>query len=627
MKNILLILFIVLIRSFVSLGQCSGGTLFATIAAPTNNTTTNVTTCNFSGEYNVITGIVAGNTYNITATQNSNGANRCITVHTGSQNGPVVTNGMGTVTFTAATSGTYYVNINQNCGGCGTAFNCITVDITCTSCPSAGPCASVTNILGCGAGFTTSTTGASSFVSTLCATATPGLESVYSYTATSTGLYSLTVTGVTGGGYAIGYNTSCGAAGWTCIGTALAPGSAGSFSLTAGTTYYFLFDATSTAASSITFQLTCPSGGPTVAGDCGVAANVCSSASFAIDPNGFGAINEICIAGTCAANPAVNVNGINSGCLLSEELNSTWMIVNILTGGSLTFSLGTPNSGTTNCLDWSMWAYSPTTCANIIGGTQAPVRCNYNGSCEEFTGLASALPVGATDIGNWEAPIAVGSLTQYLICLSNYSSAITTVPLSFGGTAVVSCSPLGAEIVELKGTNTYGINKLEWTSTAEYNADKYSLERSLDGSNFSEIAYLDAKGLSLEAISYEFEDIHPTGNEMVYYRVKLMHENGSTTTSNTIAVEHKSLHDLEIVNAFPNPASDELTVITSSKSATSYDICLSDINGRIIWNANQNNKKGVINSTIDVSAFKSGLYFITIVMNGQEIATHKISID
>jgi hypothetical protein len=338
------------------LAQCSGGSSFSTVAAPTGSTATTISSCNWAGDYNTITGVVAGNSYTLTVSPAA-----CITVHSGSPTGPVVAFGTSSVPFTAATSGTYYTTINTNCSGCGTGSTCLTTTILCTSC--AGPCGAPSPISGCGQAFTVSTTGASSFISTLCSTSTPGLEQVYSYTATSTGNYSFNVTSVTGGGYVIGWKTGgCSATGWNCAGTATVPGSVGSIPLVSGTTYYFVLDATSTAASSITFSLTCPAGGPTVAGDCVVAANVCSNAAFAIDPNGYGAIDEICAAGLCAANPDVNVNGTNPGCLLSGELNSTWMIVNILTGGSLTFELGTPNSGTLNCLDWALWSYNSSTC-------------------------------------------------------------------------------------------------------------------------------------------------------------------------------------------------------------------------------------------------------------------------
>lgn len=622
MKNryILLLISLLIGLSENSWAQCSGGSSFATVAAPTGSTATTISSCNWSGDYNTITGVVAGNSYTLTISPAA-----CITVHTGSPTGPVVAYGMSSVPFTAPSSGTYYMVIRANCTTCPTGSTCLTTTIICNSC--AGPCASPSPISGCGQAFTISTTGASSYISTLCATATPGLEQVYSYTASSTGNYSFNVTSVTGGGYVIGWKTGgCSPTGWNCAGTATTPGSVGTIALTAGTTYYFVFDATSTAASSISFSLTCPAGGPTVAGDCVVAANVCSNASFAIDPNGFGAINEICSAGLCAANPSANVNGTNPGCLLSGELNSTWMIVNVYTGGTLTFQLGTPNSGTLNCLDWSMWAYTPSTCAAISAGTQAPIRCNYNGSCEQFTGISSTLPTGATSMTNWEAPLNPGSMTQFLICLSNYSSAITTVPLSFGGTAVVSCSALGTENMSLSGKSEAGYNALNWTSSSEFNVDKYIIERSENGVDYVEIGEIDALGLSIEALDYQFEDLQPlTG--MAYYQVKLLRTNGTSTSSNVLAIEQEFMNDVELVKAFPNPADENLNVVLSAKKESTYQLTLTTLNGQKVFDSKQTVQKGLNYSNIDIREFQSGFYFLNVLQDGKTLSTHKIIIE
>lgn len=619
---LLLLISLLAVASENILAQCSGGSSFSTVAAPTGTTATTISSCNWTGDYNTITGVVAGSSYTLTVSPAA-----CITIHSGSPTGPVVAFGTSSVPFTAATSGTYYTTLNANCSGCGTgSTTCLTTTITCTSCGT-GPCASSSPISGCGQAFNLSTTGSSSFVSNLCSTATPGLEQVYSYTATSTGNYSFNVTSVTGGGYAIGWKTGgCSATGWNCAGLATTPGSIGSIALTSGTTYYFLMDATSTAASSITFSLTCPAGGPTTAGDCVVAANVCSNASFSIDPNGYGAIDEICIAGTCAANPSTNVNSTNPGCLLSEELNSTWMIVNVLTGGTLTFELGTPNSGTLNCLDWSMWPYTPSTCAGISGGTLAPIRCNYNGDCEEFTGLASSLPAGATSMTNWEAPVTAGNYTQYLICLSNFSSANTTVPLSFGGTAVVSCSPLGAETMSLSGESEAGYNSLKWTSSSEFNVDKYIIERSENGSEYSEIGNIEAQGLSLDALNYQFEDLQPlTG--MAYYRVKLVRKNGTAISSNTLAIEQQFMNELELVKAFPNPADENLNIVLSSKTESTYQLALSTLNGQKVFESSQTIQKGLTYNSINIREFQNGFYFLTVSREGKIISTHKIIIE
>lgn len=180
-----------------------------------------------------------------------------------------------------------------------------------------------------------------------------------------------------------------------------------------------------------------PPPGPVIASDCSGAVNICTSASFAVDPSGSGSVVEF--TSGSVSNPSTNPGSANSGCLLTGEANSTWMVVNIATTGTLEFSFGA-DAASSNCLDWIMWPYTgPASCTQIINNTLAPIRCNWNGACEGYTGVGSPPPAGG-DPSNFEPEINVTCGQRYLICLSNYSSASTAVPLSFFGTSSISCS-------------------------------------------------------------------------------------------------------------------------------------------------------------------------------------------
>jgi gliding motility-associated-like protein len=188
----------------------------------------------------------------------------------------------------------------------------------------------------------------------------------------------------------------------------------------------------------------CDSVLPVVAGDCVDAVDICTNLGFSVMPNGFGNVDEMNGNLNNISNPQINPASANMGCLLSGELNSTWMVVNIASAGTLEFSFGTPPTGNSfNCYDWIMWQYNANTCNDIANNVQAPIRCNWNGICEGYTGIAAAPPNGG-DISNWEPPVNVNCGDQFLICFSNYSSAVTSVPLNFFGTAQISCLPINA---------------------------------------------------------------------------------------------------------------------------------------------------------------------------------------
>lgn len=179
--------------------------------------------------------------------------------------------------------------------------------------------------------------------------------------------------------------------------------------------------------------------------DCTTAINVCSNPNFSISPMGSGVI-EIVTSNTLS-NPTNNPVGIvptgGSGCLKAGELNPTWLIINIQSGGTLEFSMGagTGPGAQAGCYDWIMYALLPNTCNDIQNNLQPPVRCCWNNHCSGGTGLSSAanLPVGGYQ-DDYGLPLNVNCGDKFIMCFTNYSSVNTLVPFNFFGSAVVSCT-------------------------------------------------------------------------------------------------------------------------------------------------------------------------------------------
>ncbi len=149
------------------------------------------------------------------------------------------------------------------------------------------------------------------------------------------------------------------------------------------------------------------------------------------------------------SNPSTNPQGVNSGCLLSGETVSTFITINIVTSGTLEWSIIGLNSGTTipsntGCFDWIMWADSPLSttdgCAGINGNTLPPVACNWNGSCNGNTGMSAPgnYPPGASGT-SYQPPLIVTAGQTFILCLSNYSSVGQDINFNFFGTASVVC--------------------------------------------------------------------------------------------------------------------------------------------------------------------------------------------
>ena len=600
---------------------CVNTVAFGTIAAPVTPSPQTISTCSYQTEYSTITGVVAGASYTVT-----NSCGGYITVRRTTYNGTLVAQGTAPLTFTAPVAGTYYLHWNTN-AACGTSILCCTTTIACTSCsvtPPPGACTAVNipslPVAGQPVLCHASNLISAAYVSSLCGTAGTiylgGAEALYTVTPTTTGSYAINYAGQNWSSIWV-FSGACPASGGTCVGSVSSSTATQSLvvTMTAGVQYWIMFDTFPLPASPCpgTFSISnVPP--PVVASDCNQAVNVCTNINFQIDPNGSGSIYEIPPLGSYG-NPDFLLGDLvyspwgsdNYGCLRAGELNSTWMVVNVLTGGSLTFTFG--GLGTqTGFYDWIMYPFNVSACAQVAGNTLAPVRCNWNGVSFGGTGLAAPPPAGG-DPTNFEPPLTVGSLTQWLICFSNWSSVITGVPLQFGGTAVVSCSPLPVELLVFDANINGAAVELEWITAVEQNTSRFIVERSSDGAAWAELATVHAAGNSSTPRLYKHSDLSPLLGDG-YYRLRTLDLDGAESLSHTRMV-HFSPHWV----VAPNPSGGSFTV---ARAPMSGRILLIDAMGREVPVIVTHGSSG--SATIDPLGAPPGVYQLRIGEEASAVA-------
>ncbi len=147
---------------------------------------------------------------------------------------------------------------------------------------------------------------------------------------------------------------------------------------------------------------------------------------------------------------------------------------------------------------------------------------------------------------------------------------------------------------------------LLWTTAAEFNNDKYIMERSLDQKQFFPIGEVAAAGTSVLRNSYHYidqlpEDLERSGK--VFYRLKQVDVDGSFSYSETRALDLGTIK-LAIV-IYPNPCIDQLHV-----SGLTEPVIVTDITGKTMFRI-------LSDGSYDISLLKSGLYFVT----GKEITS------
>ncbi len=172
---------------------------------------------------------------------------------------------------------------------------------------------------------------------------------------------------------------------------------------------------------------------------------------------------------------------------------------------------------------------------------------------------------------------------------------------------ITGCTP--AELVLFDGVAKGDVNELVWETASELNTAWYIVERSIDNKDaWQELGRVKAAGNSLTALNYNFTDAKPL--TLGYYRLKMVDVDGTFEYSNSIVLDRKE-GGKGIVEIFPIPTDNEVTVQYEVGRNTDVSFTVTDVLGRIISQQTVEASTGLNYYTADMTNQATGLYFVT----------------
>ena len=155
--------------------------------------------------------------------------------------------------------------------------------------------------------------------------------------------------------------------------------------------------------------------------------------------------------------------------------------------------------------------------------------------------------------------------------------------------------------VELSSLTAKSVNKttvLSWQTASEKDNKGFTVERSLNGENYSAIGQVKGFGTTNSARSYTFTDATPT-NGINYYRLRQADFDGKETLSGVVSVVSGKNFLILKSNLVQNLL--DVTVGEDNKGPLS----IFNVSGQLVYSA-----KVQGNQQLDVSALTSGLYIV-----------------
>jgi hypothetical protein len=221
----------------------------------------------------------------------------------------------------------------------------------------------------------------------------------------------------------------------------------------------------------------------------------------------------------------------------------------------------------------------------------------------------------------FKAPVVASVTTGNLICVvtdacgrQNFVSRPITI----------STAVLPIELKSLDAALDGSKAIVSWTTASEVNNDYFTIERSTNGTDYTNIGHMPGSGNSTVDKHYSFTDDHPALSYN-YYRLKQTDYDGTTKTYGPVYVKlNKIGAEFAIHDAGPNPFNDKLKInFTAEKNCTVYYYLVNSA-GAVVRSETILATEGENDFELTgLEAIPSGIYF-AIIANGSDKKVVKV---
>lgn len=153
---------------------------------------------------------------------------------------------------------------------------------------------------------------------------------------------------------------------------------------------------------------------------------------------------------------------------------------------------------------------------------------------------------------------------------------------------------------------------ISWTVASQIDNAFFTIEKSHDNVNWSELANVDGDGTFNGMKSYSVIDENPFG-DITYYRLKQTDFVGQFEIYDPVFISKDAV--ASSLKLFPNPAEEVTFVEIYSEINTSANIIITDLNGKILMNRTERLFEGLNKIKLNVGQLEAASYSLRVVSN------------
>jgi hypothetical protein len=164
--------------------------------------------------------------------------------------------------------------------------------------------------------------------------------------------------------------------------------------------------------------------------------------------------------------------------------------------------------------------------------------------------------------------------------------------------------------------------EIKWVTNFEQNCDRFEVERSFDGANWTTAGSLKAQGVSTNKQAYSFVD--KLGRNIVhkndlYYRLKQVNLDKKTSLSKILVVRVFNKKSLRMVSVTPNPVKNDISVNVQLNENSFVVMKIVNTEGNEMMRKSQRVEEGQNSFVMDGSSkLTPGMYFLEVTVNSKD---------
>lgn len=171
--------------------------------------------------------------------------------------------------------------------------------------------------------------------------------------------------------------------------------------------------------------------------------------------------------------------------------------------------------------------------------------------------------------------------------------------------------------------------QLEWATANEVNNEGFEVQRSIDGSSFVNVGWVNGRGTANEEQTYQFTDDEVQANTTYFYRLQQMDIDGTSAFSPVRSAMITDGKLVQVTEFFPNPVGKGTGVASfhvNMPEAGQMAIQLIDAQGRLVKEFNQEYAAGQSTFALPVMEVRAGQYFVRMQL-GKEVLYRKLVVN